>query len=273
MAMSSATDWTEGSNWFTVVIAIHHSGAATMTEDLLEYDKLLLDQLSRIEDTINKFAIQNYAAAGAVLAAYLSFGQAKFPGWVAVMVVLMLGITFALALARYLRRLKVLYGIHRTVVDCWFNAKSRSELHDCLRADEVSKTFFGHSDGPRRRKLDRHLGSHNSCGGGCCPVSPFYMTGSSPASHRARPELRYRHVIGPRIGAQDRPVVAQPAAYGMLPRVIGGLMVALPTRHRERPHPVGAHVAERHWWPGQPPWPPSLPPAGVGPPIGTQQRA
>jgi hypothetical protein len=141
-AMSSATDWTEGSNWFTVVIAIHHSGAATMKEDLLEYDKLLVDQLSRIEDTINKFAIQNYAAAGAVLAAYLSFGQAKFPGWVAVVVVLLLGINFALALARYLRRFKVLYGIHRTVVDCWFNAKSRSELHDCLRADEVSKTFL-----------------------------------------------------------------------------------------------------------------------------------
>jgi hypothetical protein len=82
-AMSSATDWVEGSNWFTVVIAIHHPGAATM-----------------------------------------SFGQAKFPGWVAVVVVLLLlGINFALALARYLRRFKVLYGIHRTVVDCWFNCK------------------------------------------------------------------------------------------------------------------------------------------------------
>jgi hypothetical protein len=39
---------------------------------------------------------------------------------------------------------------------------------------------------------------------------------------------RYRHVIGPRGGAQDRPVVAEPARYV------------------ERPHAVRAHVAEGH---------------------------
>jgi hypothetical protein len=37
-----------------------------------------------------------------------------------------------------------------------------------------------------------------------------------------------KHVIWPRVRAQDRPVVAQPAA------------------HVERPHAVGAHVAEGH---------------------------
>jgi hypothetical protein len=26
--------------------------------------------------------------------------------------------------------------------------------------------------------------------------------------------------------------------------------MAQPTRRRERPHAVGAHVAEGHWWPG-----------------------
>jgi hypothetical protein len=46
------------------------------------------------------------------------------------------------------------------------------------------------------------------------------------------PRILIRPVIGPRIGAQDRPVVAQPAA------------------HVERPHAVGAHVAQGHGRPG-----------------------
>jgi hypothetical protein len=46
--------------------------------------------------------------------------------------------------------------------------------------------------------------------------------------HHPRPERWHWHVIGPRVGAQDRPVVALPAC------------------HVERTHAVGAHVAERH---------------------------
>jgi hypothetical protein len=41
-------------------------------------------------------------------------------------------------------------------------------------------------------------------------------------------ECWHWHVISPAVGAQDRPVVAQPAA------------------HVQRPHAVGAHVAEGH---------------------------
>jgi hypothetical protein len=44
------------------------------------------------------------------------------------------------------------------------------------------------------------------------------------------------HVIWPRVSAQDRPVVAQP------------------TTHVERPHAVGAHVAEGHRRPGLRSW-------------------
>jgi hypothetical protein len=44
------------------------------------------------------------------------------------------------------------------------------------------------------------------------------------------------HVIGPGIGDQDRPVMA------------------LPARHVERPHTVGAHVAEGHWVAGRGSW-------------------
>jgi hypothetical protein len=43
-------------------------------------------------------------------------------------------------------------------------------------------------------------------------------------------------VIGPRVRAQHRPVVAQPTA------------------HVERPHAIGAHVAEGHWRPGLRSW-------------------
>jgi hypothetical protein len=59
------------------------------------------------------------------------------------------------------------------------------------------------------------------------PVRPP-VGADDPAAraHHARPERRYRHMIAPRVRAQDRPVVAQRA------------------RHVERPHALGAHVAE-----------------------------
>jgi hypothetical protein len=35
------------------------------TDDLLKYDGPLVDQLARVDEAINKLAIQNYAASGA----------------------------------------------------------------------------------------------------------------------------------------------------------------------------------------------------------------
>jgi hypothetical protein len=62
------------------------------------------------------------------------------------------------------------------------------------------------------------------------PVRPGVGTDDSAAgAHHARAERWHCHVIWPRVGAQDRTVVA------------------LPSAHVERPHAVGAHVAERHW--------------------------
>jgi hypothetical protein len=61
------------------------------------------------------------------------------------------------------------------------------------------------------------------------PVRPGIGTDDSAAgAHHAWAERWHWHVIGPRVRAQDRPVVALPAA------------------HVERPHAVGAHVAQRH---------------------------
>jgi hypothetical protein len=60
---------------------------------------------------------------------------------------------------------------------------------------------------------------------------------SKPAcAHHARAERWHWHVVRPAVGAQHR------------------LMMALPTRHRERPHAVGAHVAVGHRRSGQRSW-------------------
>jgi hypothetical protein len=44
----------------------------TKEEDVTNYHGQLLEQLRHVEDNINKFAIQNYAASGAVVLAYLA---------------------------------------------------------------------------------------------------------------------------------------------------------------------------------------------------------
>jgi hypothetical protein len=70
------------------------------------------------------------------------------------------------------------------------------------------------------------------------PVRPGVSTDdAAPVADHAQAERWHWHVIWPTVRAQDRPVVAQPAA------------------HVERPHAVGAHVAEGHWRSRQPPWP------------------
>jgi hypothetical protein len=52
---------------------------------------------------------------------------------------------------------------------------------------------------------------------------------AAAGAHHARTERWHWNFIRPRVGAQHR------------------LVVANPTRHRERPHAVLAHVAEGHW--------------------------
>jgi hypothetical protein len=61
------------------------------------------------------------------------------------------------------------------------------------------------------------------------PVRPGVGTDHAAAgADHARAERWHWHVVRPAVGTQHR------------------LMMALPTRHRERPHAVGAHVAEGH---------------------------
>jgi hypothetical protein len=110
-----------------------------MSDDLIQWDTLLVDQLGRTEDTIYKLAIQNYAASGAVLAAYLTFGDQKFPRWLALLIVLLFALNFTLAIASHLWRFKALYRIHRITVDAALEMKSRKELNEILRKDDVAR--------------------------------------------------------------------------------------------------------------------------------------
>src|SRR5262245_66633117 len=62
----------------------------TKEEDVTDYLGQLLEQLRHVEDNINKFAIQNYAASGAVVLAYLAD---KAPLWAPNIIVALLNIT------------------------------------------------------------------------------------------------------------------------------------------------------------------------------------
>jgi hypothetical protein len=91
------------------------------------------------------------------------------------------------------------------------------------------------------------------------PVRPGVGTDYATAgADHAGAERWHCHVIGPRVRAQDHPVVAQPAA------------------HVERTHAVGAHVAEGHGRSRQPPWSLSTKAAAVadivGPPLLTPEQ-
>ena len=67
----------------------------TKEEDVTDYLGQLLEQLRHVEDNINKFAIQNYAASGAVVLAYLAD---KAPLWATIIIVALLNINFAVAI-------------------------------------------------------------------------------------------------------------------------------------------------------------------------------
>jgi hypothetical protein len=80
-----------------------------------------------------------------------------------------------------------------------------------------------------RRRLSR-CGCSCQFGRASAPMIPHRV-------HTMRGAERWHwHVIGPRVCAHDGPVVA------------------LPARHVERPHSVGAHVAEGHWVAGWGSW-------------------
>jgi hypothetical protein len=101
--------------------------------DILDYDKTIIGTLHHIEDILVKFALQNYAAAGAVFLAYFT---AKLPLRFAAPVVVVLGLVFIWAIWYNVERYKLFWKMHRVVRDDWLaeqtqlRGKFRTEV-DC----------------------------------------------------------------------------------------------------------------------------------------------
>ena len=108
--------------------------ANEVSKDIFDFDGRLLDALKQRLDTINSFAIQNYAACGAI--AFFKFNSNNtLPLWLAAAIVLLLCFNFVLAIAANLFVAKKLYAMHRVTQNCWFEGKSRAELRTALEED------------------------------------------------------------------------------------------------------------------------------------------
>src|SRR5215470_14897922 len=105
----------------------------TKEEDVTDYLGQLLEQLRHVEDNINKFAIQNYAASGAVVLAYLAD---KAPLWATIIIVALLNINFAIAIFVQVARVHKLFTMHCIVRNFWLD--NRPELLRRLQANTIS---------------------------------------------------------------------------------------------------------------------------------------
>jgi hypothetical protein len=77
-----------------------------------------------VEDTVNKFAIQNYAVSGVVLLTH--FASDKIPPWITVVIIAVLNLTFAISIAMQIERLKKLFVMHCIVRTHWLGGASRT---------------------------------------------------------------------------------------------------------------------------------------------------
>jgi len=116
----------------------------TKEEDVTDYHGQLLEQLRHVEDNINKFAIQNYAASGAVVLAYLAD---KAPLWATIIIVALLNINFAIAIFVQIARVHRLFTMHCIVRNFWLD--NRPELLRRLQANTISNEILETTTLPR----------------------------------------------------------------------------------------------------------------------------
>jgi hypothetical protein len=116
----------------------------TKEEDVTDYLGQLLEQLRHVEDNINKFAIQNYAASGAVVLAYLAD---KAPLWATIIIVALLNINFAIAIFVQATRVDKLFTMHCIVRDFWL--ENQPALLSKLRANKASSEVLATTTFPR----------------------------------------------------------------------------------------------------------------------------
>jgi hypothetical protein len=113
-------------------------------EDVIDYHGELLEQLRHVEDNVNKFAIQNYAASGAVVLAYLAD---KAPLWATIIIVALLNINFAIAILVQAARVHKLFTMHCIVRNFWLD--NRPELLRRLQANSISRDVLESTTFPR----------------------------------------------------------------------------------------------------------------------------
>jgi len=116
---------------------------AKSAKDVTDYHGQLLEQLRHVEDTINKFTIQNYAASGAVVLAYLAD---KAP-LCTIIIVALLNINFAIAIFVQVARVRKLFTMHCIVRNFWLD--NRPELLRRLQANSVSSEVLATTTFPR----------------------------------------------------------------------------------------------------------------------------
>jgi hypothetical protein len=103
-------------------------------QEIFEYDGRLLAVLSKLQDTVSSYAIQNYSACGAVLFFHFTSTN-KLPFWVVTVLVIALCVNFCLAIATNLGAAEKLYAAHRIAVEQWFTGKTKDDLYKALSGD------------------------------------------------------------------------------------------------------------------------------------------
>jgi hypothetical protein len=66
----------------------------------------------------------------------------KFPRWLVLLIVLLFAINFTLTIAHHVWRFMTLYRMHRIIVECWFESKSKAQLYSQLRSDQVCRRYL-----------------------------------------------------------------------------------------------------------------------------------
>ena len=105
--------------------------------DLLDYDSSIVEILVHIEDVLVKFALQNYASAGAVFVAYYTH---KISLCTAVLVVFGLGAVFVCAIGINVHRYRLLFKIHKVVRDQWLERQTK--LRNALLKDKDCENYL-----------------------------------------------------------------------------------------------------------------------------------
>jgi hypothetical protein len=118
----------------SVPAASHGEHVIKSEEGATDYHGQLLEQLRHVEDNINKFAMQNYAASGAVVLAYLAD---KAPLWATIVMVALLNVNFAIAIFVQVVRTHKLFTMHCIVRNFWLDGQP--ELLRRLQANSISK--------------------------------------------------------------------------------------------------------------------------------------